>query len=159
MQITEREKILALLSAHIEQRPGLEFANYGNVASYRAEQRAIGQDLAHARILLSAVRWRESIDATQLREAFSSSFSGRLSITDGPQPGQLRLDYCTGQYFPTEYRRAACAVLASALWAYTRGCAMPDDAALARIKQTPGDWLREHFRREFGRTIAKRWFQ
>jgi hypothetical protein len=30
------------------------------------------------------------------------------------------LDYCTGQYFPTEYRRAACAVLASALWSAKR---------------------------------------
>lgn len=30
------------------------------------------------------------------------------------------LDYCTGQYWSTEYRRAVCAVLARALWDYWR---------------------------------------
>jgi hypothetical protein len=63
-----------------------------------------------------------------------------------------RLDYCTGQYWPTEYRRAACAVLASALWAYQRDNLKPDPDC------RPGDVLRAHFRKEFGRRIANRWF-
>jgi hypothetical protein len=35
-------------------------------------------------------------------------------------PGGVSLDYCTGQYWPTEYRAAVCAVLASLLWAHAR---------------------------------------
>lgn len=35
------------------------------------------------------------------------------------------LDYCTGQYWPTEYRAAACAVLASVLWGWFRSDMKP----------------------------------
>lgn len=110
--------------------------------------------------------------------------------------------YCTGQYFPTEYRRAVCAVLASALWDYVREHCMPKvagyrveswtelgkgrrlhtvrdtrkeaDTELAKLGGSTygsvnevyltdrymgaGDWLRAHFRKEFGRTMQERWF-
>lgn len=29
---------------------------------------------------------------------------------------RVKLDYCTGQYWPTEYRKVVCAIAASALW-------------------------------------------
>jgi hypothetical protein len=137
----ERARILDALDAWIRQRPGLEYGNYGDPVAYRAELRSITTDLRHARRLLDAVRWR-SIDAAALREAFRSAYSGRLSW-DGKQ-----LDYCTGQYWPTEYRRAACAVLASALWHYTR----------ESFPHLDGDGLRARLRKEFGRGIASRWF-
>jgi hypothetical protein len=44
-----------------------------------------------------------------------------------------RLDYTTGQYWPTEYRRAAAAVLASALWSYWRDCVPATPAGYAVI--------------------------
>lgn len=113
----DREAILDLLARFIDSRPGLEFANYGDMSAYRSEQRSITRDRDQARTLLAYVRWNRSIDGAALREAFRSAYSGRLSLgTDSK--GRMCLDYCTGQYYPTEYRRAACAVLASAIWTY-----------------------------------------
>ena len=67
------------------------------------------------------------------------------------RPAGFAVDYCTGQYFPTEYRRAVCAVLSSAIWAWTSAHCMPADTA------KPGDYLRASFKREFGRGMS-RWF-
>ena len=136
----------------MRQRPGLDFRNYGDVKTYRAELRSITRDLQQARVLLASVALRPSIGAPQLREAFRA-FSGRLSY----DPVRRRLDYCTGQYWPTEYRRAVCAVLASALWEFWRSD-MPTTEELAKRKQSPGDYLRATARRELGATIQKRWF-
>jgi hypothetical protein len=58
----------------------------------------------------------------------------------------VRVDYCTGQYFPTEYRAAACAVLATILWDY-----------ISPECKTGND-IRKWARAEFGRGIASRWF-
>lgn len=147
---TRKQTLCAALRTFIQQRPGLEFCNYGNVSSYRAELRSIGKDLKHARTLLSAVEWRDGITADDILNAAKGAFSGRLHIEE-TQPGRFTLDYCTGQYFPTEYRRAACAVLSSALWDYWRS-----DMPLGTEK--PGDYLRRCAVREFGRSIANRWF-
>lgn len=89
-----------------------------------------------------------------------------------PDWGAVKIEYTTGQYFPTEYRRAACAVLASALWAYARENMPKPNGKITRFDsegeflsehdniegKTPGDWLRAHFARRFGRNIAARWF-
>jgi hypothetical protein len=160
----EREKILSALDRFTRQRAGLEFGNYGDVSAYRSEQRSITRDLHDFRALLSAVSWRTGIDADALKESFRA-FSGRLTW-DGEN-----LSYCTGQYFPTEYRKAACAVLASALWDYTRDKCMPEGSRQGadtgpllyrnftdKGHITAGDWLRKYFRREFGRRIASRYF-
>jgi hypothetical protein len=139
----ERARIIEALRKWVAQRPGLEFANYGDAAAYRAEARSITRDLREAEVLLDAVAWRtSSIDADALKAALCSAYSGRLSW-DGE-----RLDYCTGQYWPTEYRRAVCAVLASALWHATRETRPNYD----------GHALRAHFVREFGSAMARRWF-
>lgn len=148
MTTTTRDTILDAIAAFIESRPGLDWRNYGDGPAYRAEARAITQDLHHARALLAAVRWRSSIDAPQLLDALRHNFSGRLSWDDQRQA----LEYCTGQYYPTEYRRAACAVLAGALWAHWRECTITPVAA------TPADRIRMQARRELGAAIARRWF-
>lgn len=193
----ERDAILHALRRWIAQRPGLEFGNYGEVAAYRSEQRSIARDKREAETLLAYVERHPSIDAARLREAFRSAYSGRLSW-DG-----TRLDYTTGQYWPTEYRRAACAVLASAIWDWLRDECMPapdswgvnwlDDDGSARVTakrlgkpfashaeaahyaasvskarspyvieyyrgKRAGDFLRDAARREFGQSIARRWF-
>jgi hypothetical protein len=153
MTISKREMILNALQAFIAQRPGLEFGNYGDVGAYRSEMRAITKDRHIAEKLLAAVRWRSSIGEKELREAFRA-FSGRLSIEDRPD-GAIGLSYCTGQYFPTEYRKAACAVLAAALWDNARDNLQHSGSEFAH---RPGDVLRSHFRKEFGRTIAGRYF-
>lgn len=166
-----KAQICDMLDAWIRQRPGLEFGNYGDVSAYRAELRSITRDLRDARTLLSAVRGRDSITADMLRAGFRA-YSGRLSLADDAK-GRAVLSYCTGQYWPTEYRRAACAVLSSVLWDYFRDHCMPapmthDHQGNARYlwrgnSKSPdaisaGDWLRKTAQREFGRGIASRWF-
>jgi hypothetical protein len=167
-------------------------------AAYQSEVRSIGKDLAHARTLLRAVEL-SGITGEELAAAFPRAYSGRLSLVERYRvngkgrtfatikEAQKRaaeylpavvaiepvwsLDYCTGQYWPTEYRRAACAVLASALWAYKRDRCMPDPITrgdtptylLRGNGKSPdavnaGTWLRSSFRRDFGRGIANRWF-
>lgn len=49
---------------------------------------------------------------------------GRISITERDD-GTVAVDYCTGQYFQTEFRADVACVLASALWDWTREYAMP----------------------------------
>ena len=185
--------ILDALDAFVRQRPGLEFGNYGDVTSYRSELRSITRDLHDYRELRKAVAWRDGITADALLEAARSAYSGRLTLKDisaryddGSIYWVYSVDYCTGQYFPTEYRKAACAVLAQALWYYTRERAMPESGSdnyreevsyntrgqivppvvANREKEyrmrgkwmSAGDWLRAYFVREFGRGIARRWF-
>lgn len=147
----KKQQIIAALYTFINQRPGLEYCNYGDVPNYRAEVRAIGKDLAQARQLLRYVELRASITAEDIIEASKRAYSGRLTIVERDD-GAVAIDYCTGQYFPTEYRKAACAVLSQAIWAWHRDQCMPADTA------KPGDYLRASFKREFGRGMAARWF-
>lgn len=142
----ERAAILAAMREWISQRPGLEFGNYGNVPAYRAELRSITRDFADARTLLRAVEL-SSMDTETLKGAFRA-FSGRLSW-DG-----AKLDYCTGQYWPTEYRLAVAAVLAAALWDWYRS----DYAAAAKPGESAGDAIRRQFKRQYGLSMARRWF-
>jgi hypothetical protein len=142
----ERATILAAMGKWISQRPGLDFNNYGNVPAYRAELRSITRDLADARTLLRAVEL-SSMDTETLKGGFRA-FCGRLSW-DGQQ-----LDYCTGQYWPTEYRRAVAAVLAAALWDWYR----EDFAAAAKPGESAGDAIRRQFKRQYGLSMARRWF-
>jgi hypothetical protein len=138
-----KQAILDTLRKFARQRPGLEFGNYGDAQAYRSELRSITRDLSDAATLLRAVEHSEITADDILRAADG----GRLSIT--AVCDLVRIDYCTGQYFPTEYRKAVCRVLASALWEHVRDSMTGDDI---------GDRIRAHFRREFGRGIASRYF-
>lgn len=119
-----RNLILAALATYAAQRPGLEYGNYGDLSAYRSEMRSITRYLHHARGLLAYVGWHDSIGEAELLTAARSAYSGRLSLAFDAA-GAVRIEYCTGQYWPTEYRRAVCAVLASAIWDYWRACCMP----------------------------------
>jgi hypothetical protein len=139
-----KDQVIDALHAWIAQRPGLDFANYGSVPAYRSEMRSITRDLHHARELLTAVSQR-GITAADLVHAAQHSYSGRLNISiDGDT---VSIDYCTGQYWPTEYRRAACAVLSSALWDYWRN------------SYNTGDGIRKEARRSLSRSVVTRWFR
>ena len=155
--------IIAAIDAWIRQRPGLEFGNYGDWTAYRSEVRSIGKDLQHARALLRYVEWHDSITAEMI---LSAAQSGRLSIVvDG---NKVRVDYCTGQYWPTEYRPAVCRLLSSVIWDYWRDYCMPEGRLVHNSEtgetfkryqgQRAGDWLRKNAAREFGTGVARRWF-
>ena len=192
-----KAEIIRALRAFAASRPGLDPRDYGDWQSYRQEAREIARDLRHARTLLDAIAWRDSITAADILAACKGAFSGRLSVEAVPlKSGAVaaRVNYCTGQYYPTEFRRAVCAVAASVLWHWTADHAMPAPSAWEVVDYTDfpprkvaryateaeardaaasgyplsahplydglsgGDWLRRHFRREFGRAIASRWF-
>jgi hypothetical protein len=151
MAQTEHDRITAGLFDFINQRPGLDPRNYishwaddAGRTAYRSESRQITRDLQDARTLLREVSGR-TFTQDQWAAAFRA-YSGRLSW-DG-----TRLDYCTGQYWPTEYRRAVCAVVASLLWHDYR------EAIGGMDLSSGGDAIRTHFRQRFGRGLAKRWF-
>ncbi len=140
-------EILDLLQAHIDSRPGLDPRDYisgwndtHGRAAYRADSRKATNDKHDAQRMIDHIRnMYNPMDVQTLTDAFRA-FSGRLSLTDNG------LEYCTGQYYPTEYRAAACAVLASAIWTHYRET---DDT---------GETMLRKFRRMFGNSIARRWF-
>lgn len=141
----EKSTIIKLLDRFISQRSGMEWADYGSRESYMGDYRRILKDGKTARRLLRDVEL-SSITAEALSEAFRA-YAGRLALIEDPNTEDgARLEYCTGQYFPTEYRAAACAVLASALWEYHRN----DYPAI--------EDLRKRFAKHYGRDIANRWF-
>ena len=100
---------LRALAVFAAQNPGLEFGNYGHVPSYRADSRRITRDLQRCRTAMRELAWRTVTDA-QVIEAAKHTFSGRLSL-EPRADGSVRVGYCTGQYWPTEYRAAVAAVL------------------------------------------------
>ena len=165
--MTRKQQIIATLRAFVAQRSGMDWHNYGDVTSYRAEQRAITRDGKEARELLRAIEWRDSITADDIIAASKRAYSGRLSIVERDD-GAVAIDYCAGQYFPTEYRKAVCAVCAAVLWDYTRDQCMPEPVLMHNSEtgetlhryngMRQGDYIRAQFRREYGRGIASRWF-
>ena len=147
--------LIETLHDWITQRPGLEPANYmrgwndtAGRSAYRSDARSITKDLHDARYLLDYIAIRDSITAERILEAAKHSFSGRLSIT--PKNDGFKVDYCIGQYWSMEYRKATAAVLSGAIWDWLReGRQNTDDA----------DTIRKAARREFPASIARRWFQ
>lgn len=92
------------------QNPGFEWANYGNLAGYRSDARPVQKQFAKIKDL----SWRfKSLDNDSMIEAAQSAFSGRLEIK--PFGDGHSVEYTAGQYFPTEYRAAALAVITRAL--------------------------------------------
>jgi hypothetical protein len=158
-----KQQIIDSMRTFAHQRPGLEYGNYGDRTSYQSEMRAITKDLHQARELLRYVELRDSITGDDIITASKNAYSGRLTIA-----ADATIDYCTGQYWPTEYRRAVCAVLASAIWEWKRDHCMPAPTlhhnsetgeTLQRYKGLrAGDYLRANLKREFGRGMAARWF-
>ena len=169
--MASKQTIIDALNAWVSQRPGLDYGNYGDVSSYRAEVRSIGKDLQHARAMINYVAWHDSITAEMILDAADNG--GRLSIKAVPchsvdqqlmyqarraaggilemppaDSWKITIDYCTGQYWPTEYRPAVCRLLSSVIWYWMR----------ANDPQRSGEMIRKAASRELGTSIARRWF-
>ena len=113
------EIVFSLFEHWINQRPGLDPRNYysdfrdrDGRRAYDAEVRSIGQDRTRALAALQAAR-SQPWDASAMVDATKHAFSGRLQFKMGTAKDKpaLAIDYCTGQYWPTEYRIAAATVL------------------------------------------------
>lgn len=130
-----KPELISLLHQFNNQRPGFEFANYGDRRLYNADARPVGKQRLQNIELLAFIARSESITA----EAIAFELRGRLELTE------KALHYTTGQYFPTEYRRALQSALVSVLWRWFRescGCDTREKVQAA-------------FRRNFSRSIAK----
>jgi hypothetical protein len=126
------------LLAFAQQRPGMEPGNYATFRDYRAESRQVTQDLRDVRRLLAVARYRIPADK------ITAPTSGRLTW----DAARGEWDYTTGQYFATEYRRAAARLLAEGI-------------GRAWMDRNPGfTWPRVRLwaREAFGRRIATRYF-
>lgn len=93
----------------INQSPNLDQADYGGrtpagFAAYWSELRGIRKEQTRARKALRQAREFE-YNEQAMTDALQHSFSGRLTWN-----GE-RFEYCTGQYFPTEFAPAAATVL------------------------------------------------
>lgn len=100
----------------------------------------------HAHDYMHMLRIMRSIDDTVVIKASKSAFSGRLTITKSDTG--YASGYCTGQYWPTEYRNAACAVLAQSIVMHWRE--LQPELKWADIKRKAKQF--------FGIGIQKRWF-
>ena len=137
--MTEKEQMMDALSVFIRQRAGLEFGNYGDLQSYRQEQRSITKDRHQAFELFRYVNRSESITAERIK----AEARNRLEWKNG------KWEYTTGQYFPTEYRRAVCSMLSSVLWNWLR----------EECQCETREKIQASAKREFSRAVAKRWFR
>lgn len=135
---TEQAKndILEALKSFVNQRPGFDLSNYCSMSNYRGDQRPVQKQRAIAHDLIRWVAWHDSVTAEMIIDAAKHNFSGRLSIAYDPDTRKCKIDYCTGQYFPTEFRLAVVRVLTGLIW----------------------DWLRKDYDKESGfRDYAVKW--
>lgn len=93
----QKEAQYQALEAFIKQRPGFCSYNYSTRAQYEQDARPVRKQKTEALRLLACAKAR-GLDLT--------TTSGRLTISERGE-----VDYITGQYFPTEYRRAALRLL------------------------------------------------
>lgn len=139
-----KQDILNNLEAFATKRPGLMFADYGDVTLYRQDYREhCEKPLRDFRALLRAVRFRDGIDAGDLIQSIRET--NRLDMMDDGT-----LDYTPGQMGATEFRHAACNALSRALWSYWWG--------YSQGSMTPRDFITSRALREFGRGITARYF-
>ena len=132
-----RAAMLTSLRAFAESRPGFDYRDYGDIASYRADLRRATQQLADARALLAYV---EGVSGITHESLILAGTYGRLTVNSAGD-----WEYCVGQYYPTEYRAAVCRLLASVVGGLWREGRSADD-------------MRRKARAIFGRGLANRYF-
>lgn len=115
-----KSDILDALKNFVNQRPGFDWCNYSSMSNYRGDQRPVQKQRLIAHDLIRWVAWHDTITAEMILAAAEHNFSGRLSIAYDPETRECEVDYCTGQYWPTEYRLAVVRVLAGLVWDWLR---------------------------------------
>ena len=109
-----------LLWDFVHQRPGFDLANYGGGRDgykyYRQDYMSAYKDFQAFKELhfLALRRFGSYSEYCAKVGEYLLNASGRLSGRIVKDCGAIQ--YCTGQYFPTEYRGAACRVLVSLIW-------------------------------------------
>lgn len=138
---SDREPIVRALKTFVARRANLQRINYGSNSAHWKAGRLIARDKRDAERLFDYLP-RTGITANDLLKASRTAYSGRLSLHH--EGGEFKVEYTIGQHFPTEYRRAVCAVLASAIHDYER----------KRFGAKSSQVLKD----EFGAHFYNRWF-
>ncbi len=115
-----KQAVIQALRAFVNRRPGFDLRNYASMSNYRGDQRPVQKQREIAHDLLNWIAWHDSITAADIIEAARDNFSGRLTINYNADKNDCTIDYCTGQYWPTEYRLAVVRVLSGLIWSYWR---------------------------------------
>ena len=137
------------LTKFVNQRPGLDFSNYGCLSSYRSEMAEITRDRTDYFELLSLAFSRID-NLNEVVTDYLKRSSGRLTMNEGDN-----LEYCTGQYFPTEYRPAANRMLANLIFASYRD---EIESNTPNNVYKDGNEIRKAIKRRVSRRIAKNYF-
>lgn len=143
--VTMKNDILSALHSFVSKRPGFDLRNYDSMAGYRGDQRPVQKQLATAKAFLRYVALMGGISGADILHSAEHTFSGRLTIEYDHKTGKCTVDYCTGQYWPTEYRLSVCCVLADVIFNYWRACNL---ALTYKERHTKAV-------REFGRAAAE----
>lgn len=138
------------LTAFVNQRPGLDLADYGDSKSYNKESREITNDRNQYFELLAFAYGRVGMPELndQLTEMLSNT-GDRLALNSKGQ-----IEYTEGQYFPTEYRPAACRALVSLIWRSFRD---EKDEQGNDVYQD-GNEIRKAISRNLSRGVIKNYF-
>ena len=108
---------ISLLSDFVAQRPGFDLCNYGTLKDYRHDYyRTLKYKRAFESLLIQAQRMFYFEDLNKALGDRLKNNSGRLTYNID----RAGLEYCTGQYFPVEYRPAAFGALFYTVWDLTR---------------------------------------
>ena len=133
----------------VNQRPGLDFANYGESKSYNAESREITKDRNDFYELLCLAQRR--IEGLEAKLTYNlEKTSGRLLLN-----AKGELEYCTGQYFPTEYRPAASRILAQLIFNDYRD---EQESNSPNPVYKDGIEIRKAIKKQVSRRVAKNYF-
>lgn len=139
--------IINLLCKFVDSRPCLDFNDYGDIKIYRAESREITNDRRDFYELLNVARWRVD-NLSEKIEDFLKKSNDRLTLEGN------KLQYITGQYFPTEYRPAACRVIKSILWREFMNAKNPDGTN----KHETGHDIRKAIKKLLSRRVSRLYF-
>jgi hypothetical protein len=142
MTTYDKNEVLGLLNSFVHTKPGLESGNYADAKSYNREKASITQQLMDARKMINFCL----LHSVRFTDWTFSAYAGRLVYTPPTKHVRASVEYHAGQYYPTEFRAAVCAVLSSAIQDYHRECGYTIDE------------IREQARKELGYGIANRWF-
>lgn len=134
---------LDALRAFVSRRSGIDWRNYGDRQSFMSDYRRILRDGREARVMLRYLELAARNAAEAGRPMLLPQGVNRMAW-DG-----TAWDFTGCQYYPTEYRAAACRWLAAAIEAHWD------------VPHGPGrrDAILRSARNAFGRGIAERWFQ
>lgn len=134
MNIQEkRQELLDDLTNFVMTRPRFEPELFGCYADYKREWRESLRDRDDALRMIRFIENHESITFKDIVQHFGS----RLRYVEN------ELDYIPNQYYPAEYRAAACSMLSNIIFTWMIGCSYNPKSFAKKV---------------FGKSLGVRWF-